>query len=102
MAPDQRLAGLSTREREVLDLESIWWQVAPTKRQAIAERLGCSQAAYYATLRRLAASPEAFRYSPLVIQRLRSRIRKARRQRLLGSAETASWRPPGQVDPPRR
>jgi hypothetical protein len=95
---------LSTRERAVLDLEREWWQVAPTKRQAIAERLGCSQAVYYATLRHLASSQEAFKYSPLVVQRLRKRLAKERRNRFVGPAAAAvPCRPVGRPElQPRR
>jgi hypothetical protein len=79
--------GLSTRERQVLDLERDWWRSASTKQIAIRERLGCSPAAYYAALRRLVASDEAFRYDPLVVQRVRRR--HAREQRARVSGETS-------------
>jgi len=75
---------LSTREREVLDLERDWWRSAPTKQVAIRERLGCSPAAYYAALRRLVASEEAFRYDPLVVQRVRRRHAREHRARFSG------------------
>jgi hypothetical protein len=78
---------LSTREREVLDLERDWWRSGSTKQVAIRERLGCSPAAYYAALRRLIASEEAFRYDPLVVQRVRRR--HAREQRARVSGETS-------------
>ncbi|MGH9169993.1 MAG: DUF3263 domain-containing protein [Acidimicrobiales bacterium] len=95
---------LSTRERAVLDLEREWWQLAPTKKQAIAERLGCSQAVYYSTLRHLAASTEAFRYSPLVVQRLRRRMARDRRDRVVGqTAAAVPYRPVGPPETqPRR
>jgi hypothetical protein len=88
---------LSTREREVLDLEREWWQIATTKKQAISQRLGCSEATYYATLRRLASSNEAFAYSPLVIQRLRKRLSRERRRRFVGESAAVPYRP---VRPP--
>jgi len=78
---------LTDREREVLDLERNWWFSAPTKQQAIAERLGCSPATYYAALRRLAPSADAFAYDPLVVQRLRKRAVNRRRIRVTGSAQ---------------
>jgi len=77
---------LSTREREVLDLERDWWRSGSTKKAAIRQRLGCSPAAYYTALRRLVASDDAFRYDPLVVQRLRRR--HAREQRARVSGET--------------
>jgi hypothetical protein len=72
---------LTLRERRVLDLEREWWHHAPTKEQAIREQLSLSPAAYYAALRRLVGSPEAFAYDPLVIARLRRRMRERRRSR---------------------
>jgi hypothetical protein len=75
---------LSAREREVLDLERDWWRSAPTKRDAIQDRLGCSPAAYYAVLRRVVGSEEAFRYDPLVVQRVRRRRDRERRARVFG------------------
>ena len=61
---------LTDRERDVLDVERDWWLSAPSKRQAIRERLGLSPGAYYGVLRRLAYSKEAFAYDPLVVHRL--------------------------------
>jgi len=75
---------LSTREREVLDLERDWWRSGSTKQAAIRNRLGCSPGAYYAALRRLVASEEAFRYDPLVVQRVRRRQERERRARVAG------------------
>ena len=75
---------LSTREREVLDLEREWWRSGSTKQVAIRDRLGCSPGAYYAALRRLVASEEAFRYDPLVVQRVRRRQERERRARVAG------------------
>jgi len=51
---------------------------------AIRDRLGCSPGAYYAALRRLVASEEAFRYDPLVVQRVRRRQERERRARVAG------------------
>jgi hypothetical protein len=82
---------LSTRERDLIDLEREWWLSAPTKKRAIRERLGCSPASYYAALRRLTGSDEAFAYDPLVVQRLRRRLDLQRRARLGGKG--ASHRP---------
>jgi Protein of unknown function (DUF3263) len=79
---------LSTRERDLLDLERDWWLRAPTKKGAIRDRLGCSPASYYAALRRLTGSDEAFEYDPLVVQRLRKRLDHQRRARLGGEDST--------------
>jgi hypothetical protein len=83
---------LSTRERSILDLERDWWLSSPTKERAIRERLGCSPATFYAALRRLAGSPEARAYDPLVMKRLERRIARRRRARLSGGTA---------VQPPR-
>jgi hypothetical protein len=77
---------LSSRERMILDVERDWWLSAPTKERAIRERLGCSPATFYAALRRLAASREAFEYDPLVVKRLERRLLRRRRARLSGGA----------------
>ena len=77
---------LTDRERDVLDVERDWWLSAPSKRQAIQERLGLSPGAYYGVLRRLAASPEAFAYDPLVVHRIRRRLIRRRRDRYEGGS----------------
>jgi hypothetical protein len=75
---------LTERERSVLDVERDWWLSSPSKRQAIHERSGLTPSGYYGVLRRLAASPEAFAYDPLVIGRVRNRIIGRRRVRYEG------------------
>lgn len=64
---------LSERDRRVIDVEREWWLEPGTKEQVIRSRLSCSPAAYYATLKRLVSSEDAFSYDPLVVQRLRRR-----------------------------
>lgn len=68
----------------MLDVERDWWLSATSKRQAIRERLGLSPAAYYGLLRRLAESPEAFDYDPLVVHRVKRRLLRRRRVRFEG------------------
>ena len=75
---------LTDRERDVLDVERDWWLSSPSKRQAIRERLGLSPGAYYGVLRRLADSPEAFAYDPLVVHRVKRRLVRRRRDRFEG------------------
>lgn len=77
---------LSSRERTILDIERDWWLSSPTKERAIRERLGCTPAAYYAALRRLAGSPEAAEYDPLVMKRLERRTRLREKARISGGA----------------
>ena len=72
---------LTDLERGVLDVERDWWLSAPSKKRAIDERLGITPGAYYGVLRRLAASPEAFAYDPLVVGRLRRRLLRRRQDR---------------------
>ncbi len=76
---------LSSRERAVLDLERDWWRTGSTKQMAIRARLGLSPGAYYAALRRLATSDDAFAYDPLVVQRLRRRQQRRRRAVVTGT-----------------
>jgi Protein of unknown function (DUF3263) len=76
---------LSERERDVLDLERDWWCTSSSKRVAIRDRLNCSPATYYALLRRVVATEEAFAYDPLVVQRVRRRQEQERRARLAGT-----------------
>ncbi len=78
---------LTERERRVLDVERDWWLASASKRQAIHERLGLSTGVYYGVLRRLADSPEAFAYDPLVIHRLRRRLVRRRRDRFESDPE---------------
>lgn len=72
---------LTKRERLVLEIERSWWLHFATKEQAIRERLACSPATYYAVLRRLVTSADAFEHDPLVVKRLRRRIAQRRRAR---------------------
>ncbi|MGO9334846.1 MAG: DUF3263 domain-containing protein [Acidimicrobiales bacterium] len=75
---------LTDRDRGVLDVERDWWLSSPSKRQAIHERLWLSPGAYYGLLRRLAGSPEAFAYDPLVVHRVQRRLVRRRRDRYEG------------------
>jgi uncharacterized protein DUF3263 len=67
------------RSRAILDFERGWWQDPGPKEQAIRARLGLSPARYYQLLNRLIDSPEALRYDPMLVRRLR-RLRTARRR----------------------
>jgi hypothetical protein len=76
---------LRPRDRQVLDVERSWWldpvYAGAGKRAVIEHRLGISNAAYYAALRRLVASDAALAYDPLLVRRLRLRQRLRRRSR---------------------
>ena len=76
MEPDQ----LEDRSRDILAFERGWWQESGSKERAIRERFQLSAARYYQLLNRLIDSPEALRYDPMLIRRLR-RLRTERRRR---------------------
>ena len=71
--------GLDERSRAILDFERTWWQQQGSKERAIRGRFGLSAARYYQILKGLMDSPEALRYDPMLIRRLR-RLRSARRR----------------------
>jgi hypothetical protein len=69
---------LSHRDKMVLDFERSWWMLPGPKDRAIREHLGIGAGLYYETLRRLVEDPDADRYDPLTIRRLRRvRTKKA-------------------------
>lgn len=65
---------LSSREQRVLDFERSWWTLPGPKDRNIHETLGFSSATYYRVLRDVLDRPDALRYDPLTVRRLR-RIR---------------------------
>ena len=71
--------GLEERSRAILDFERGWWQQEGSKESAVRERFGLSAARYYQILNELMESPEALKYDPMLIKRLR-RLRTARRR----------------------
>jgi hypothetical protein len=71
--------GLTNRSRAILDFERGWWQQQGSKERAIRQRFGLSAARYYQLLNGLIDSPEALRYDPMLVRRLR-RLRTARRR----------------------
>ena len=83
---------LGERDSAVLDFESSWWLYPGPKDRAIREYLGMSATRYYQVLRRLLDDPEAARYSPLTIRRLRKTrddaVRRAAARRLGGGDGT--------------
>jgi hypothetical protein len=78
-------AGLSERDREVLDFERQWWKYAGAKETAIRESFDMSATRYYQVLNALIDRPEALVADPLLVRRLRrmraerQRARSARR-----------------------
>ncbi len=70
-------AGLSERDRSILDFERDWTGRAGEKDAAVRERFGLSTARYYQVLNALLDSADATRYDALLVSRLR-RLRDAR------------------------
>ncbi|GAA0489536.1 DUF3263 domain-containing protein [Streptomyces stramineus] len=73
-------AGLSDRDRAVLDLERQSWPGPGAKERAVRERLGITPTRYYQLLNALLDDPRALAHDPVTVNRLR-RIRDARRER---------------------
>jgi hypothetical protein len=74
------MAALSERDMRVLAFERSTWRSAGAKEQAIAETLDMSSTRYYQLLNELIDSPEAFKFDPVLVKRLRAQ--RARRQRM--------------------
>lgn len=70
---------LDPRSLEILDFEREWWKLPGPKERAIRRRLGLSAARYYHLLNEVIGTPEALRYDPMLVKRLR-RLRAARRR----------------------
>jgi hypothetical protein len=65
--------------REILDFERSWWLEGGTKQRRIRERFGISATRYQQLLMRAIDLPEALRYDPMLVRRLR-RLRESRRR----------------------
>jgi hypothetical protein len=75
---------LSARDRAVLEFERSWWMGSGPKGRAIRARLGLSPSGYYRYLNRLVDVPEAARFDPLLVKRLRRMRSDRRRMRFEG------------------
>jgi hypothetical protein len=64
----------------VLDFEREAWRLTIPKARAIREQLGMSAARYHQLLNRAIDRPDALRYDPMLVRRLR-RVREERRKR---------------------
>lgn len=76
---------LDERSRAILEFERSWWQLPGRKEAAIRRRFGLSAARYYRLLNRLIETPEALRYDPMLVKRLRRLRAERRRQRFEGT-----------------
>ena len=72
-------AGLSQRDREILEFERHWWKYAGAKEQAVREKFDMSSTRYYQVLNALIDRPEALEADPLLVRRLR-RLRASRQR----------------------
>ena len=70
---------LSERDREILNFERQWWKYAGAKEQAVREKFDMSSTRYYQVLNALIDRPEAIKFDPLLVRRLR-RLRAARQR----------------------
>lgn len=70
---------LTDVEREMLEVERLWWKYAGAKEQVIREKFDMSTTRYYQVLNALIDTESALAHDPLLVKRLR-RVR-ARRQR---------------------
>ena len=70
---------LDERTRAILDFERSWWTERGTKQRRIRERFGISATRYQQLLMRAIDLPEALRYDPMLVRRLR-RLRESRRR----------------------
>lgn len=87
---DNRGAGLTEREVQMLALERNWWKYAGAKEQAIRELFDLSATHYYQLLNALIDTEAALAHDPMLVKRLRrlrtSRQRARTARRLSGSA----------------
>ena len=72
-------AGLSQRDREILEFERHWWKYAGAKEQAVREKFDMSSTRYYQVLNALIDRSEALEADPLLVRRLR-RLRASRQR----------------------
>ena len=74
------MPALTDRDMRVLAFERGTWRSAGAKEQAIADTLGMPSTRYYQLLNELIDSPEALKFDPVLVKRLRAQ--RARRQRM--------------------
>lgn len=74
------MTALSERDMRLLAFERGTWRTPGAKEQAIAEALGMPSTRYYQLLSELIDSPEALKFDPALVKRLRAQ--RARRQRM--------------------
>ncbi|GAA4673681.1 hypothetical protein GCM10023226_08430 [Nocardioides nanhaiensis] len=80
-AQPQEAAGLSERDREILEFERQWWKYAGAKESAVRDQFDMSSTRYYQVLNALIDRPEALAADPLLVRRLRRLRSQRQRQR---------------------
>jgi hypothetical protein len=80
MGKEQRMPALSERDMRVLAFERGTWRSPGAKEQAISDALGMPSTRYYQLLNELIDNPEALKFDPVLVKRLRAH--RARRQRM--------------------
>jgi hypothetical protein len=65
-------AGLSARDRAILDFELSWSTGRGSKKDAVQERFDIPLATYYRRRAMLIVRPEAAAYAPALVRRLRA------------------------------
>jgi Protein of unknown function (DUF3263) len=83
LASMEQPVDLAQRWQEILEFERRWWSLRRPKEAAVRGRFGVSAARYYQQLNRLIDRPEALRYDPMLVRRLR-RLRDSRRSTRFG------------------
>ena len=78
-AGQETAAGLSQRDRDILEFERHWWKYAGAKEQAVRDKFDMSSTRYYQVLNALIDRPEALEADPLLVRRLR-RLRASRQR----------------------
>jgi hypothetical protein len=64
----------------ILAFERSWWQSPGAKEREILDTFGISPTRYYQLLNELIDSPDALKFDPVLVKRLRAQ--RARRQRM--------------------
>lgn len=72
-------AGLSERDRRILDFERQWWKFEGSKEVAVREQFDMGATRYYQRLNQLIDSVEALEHDPMLVKRLR-RLRSSRQR----------------------
>jgi len=86
-------AGLTARQREMLEFERTWWQLDETREDMIRARFGCSTDEYYSELNQVLELPEAMAHDPLVVRRFRRRRLRRRRSLFETNSRGSSQHP---------